>query len=100
VGFDSPKLTPPNPSEPLICIEELARLCDVTPSLIYKMAREGNLPYYRVGVAIRFDRQEAPRARWMPSTQAPPRRLRGRSSRLIGAPLTLGVSPARGSRLV
>lgn len=35
--------------------EDLAEKLQVTPTMIRKLAREGRLPSFRVGTAVRFD---------------------------------------------
>jgi excisionase family DNA binding protein len=42
---------------------EVAKLFEVTPQHIYKMAASGRIPFFRVAGAIRFDPQEL--ARWL-----------------------------------
>lgn len=43
--------------------EELAETLQVTPTMIRKLAREGRLPSFRVGTAVRFDPKMV--AMWM-----------------------------------
>lgn len=42
----------------LITAPELAKQLDVSESLIYRLARKGEIPSYRVGPLIRFDLEE------------------------------------------
>ena len=42
---------------------EVAKLFEVTPQHIYKMASSGRIPFFRVAGAIRFDPQEL--ATWL-----------------------------------
>jgi len=42
---------------------EVAKLFEVTPQHIYKMAASGRIPFFRVAGAIRFDPQEL--ATWL-----------------------------------
>jgi len=49
-------------------VPEVAKLLNVTPQHIYKMAAKGAIPYFRVGGAIRFDPQTF--ADWLSRTSA------------------------------
>lgn len=42
----------------LVDAKEIARLTDYPISSIWRAVREGSLPHYRLGRAIRFDRNE------------------------------------------
>ena len=39
-------------------VETLAELMVVSPATIYRMARNGSLPHYKVGKSLRFPREE------------------------------------------
>jgi excisionase family DNA binding protein len=45
-------------TEPLIRAEELARRLDVSESLVYRLARDGKIPAYKVGGNWRFSWME------------------------------------------
>jgi excisionase family DNA binding protein len=55
---DQPEHSKP-PREPLVKVGELAKTLDVSPSLVYRLVRDGTLPHYRIGGNIRIDRNEA-----------------------------------------
>lgn len=42
-------------AQPLIRAEELAKRLDVSESLVYRLARNGDIPAYKVGGNWRFD---------------------------------------------
>jgi excisionase family DNA binding protein len=42
-------------AQPLIRAEELAKRLDVSESLVYRLARQGKIPSYKVGGNWRFD---------------------------------------------
>ena len=47
---------------------EVAELLAVSPITVYKMAKAGNLPNFRIGTAVRFDPREV--AEWLRGSAA------------------------------
>ena len=45
-------------SDPMLDADQAAELLGISREWIYKMARRGELPYYRLGRAMRFRRSE------------------------------------------
>jgi excisionase family DNA binding protein len=58
----------------LLTAEQVAAFWQVSTSLIYKLRREGKLPFVRIGTLYRFD-PEVIRA-WARGDVTPPRRVR------------------------
>lgn len=58
----------------LLTAEQVAAMWQVSVSLIYKLRREGKLPFVRIGTLYRFD-PEVIRA-WARGDVTPPRRVR------------------------
>ncbi|MCM8768406.1 MAG: helix-turn-helix domain-containing protein [Candidatus Omnitrophica bacterium] len=42
-------------TKPILSVKELARYLKVSPYSIYKLAREGKIPGFKVGNKLRFD---------------------------------------------
>ena len=51
-------MLPPTMSHPLLTAREVARLLRVHPNTVYKMAREGSVPAYKVGRRYLFNLSE------------------------------------------
>lgn len=49
--------------EPLISVSELAKRLGITPQIVYRMARKGALPHYRINSLLRFKWSEVLEAR-------------------------------------
>ncbi len=76
---------------------ELARLLHVSPAWVTEQARRGDLPGYRIGDALRFDRHEV--AVWLTSKATRPAVPTNRSARLVLRPRASGEAPPAPVRL-